>query len=165
MRLQFGPHKGRTTETLLLRVPDYAWWVLEHSPTSRLAGDFSRLKAAFDARPFAAHCQSCGQDATHASAYAGSVDLHASCDECRLYEPAQAPLGFSGDLRTFQAAVRHAEATSPRRRRRNVRAIVRNLARAKGLPKRVTESAAERFFEPAARTSGLSPPRAPSGPT
>jgi hypothetical protein len=147
MRLQFGPHKGRTTETLLLRVPDYAWWMLQHSPTSRLASDFARLAAVFDRKPFTTNCQSCGQDATHASAYAGSADLHPLCDECRIYDPGYVPLGFTADVRTFHAAVRHAENSSPRRRRRNVRAIVRNLARAKGSPRRVTEQSAQAFFE------------------
>lgn len=148
VRLRYGPHGGRTTETLLLRVPDYAWWMLENSPTSRVSREFAELVTRFDAKPMTAHCQSCGQHATHASAYSGSVDLHFFCDECRLYEGAT-PHGFSPDIRTVAAAVGHAETTSPRRRRRSVRAIVRNLARAKGLPRRVTEEAAEVFLRKA----------------
>ena len=146
MRLRYGRHKGRTTESLLLRAPDYALWMLSVNPASRVSRAFRSLIAVLDAKPFVGSCQRCGRPATRAAAFAQSSRLLLFCDGCTLY-PHDPPVGLSSHIRTVDEAVAHVERHCRRRLRRETRAIVRNLARAKGLPPRVTEEVAEAFFD------------------
>lgn len=145
MRLQYGRYQGRTAETLLLRTPDYALWVLRHQPEGRLAEYFQALVAAFDARPLQRACQACGAQATRAAALPGRGELYFFCDACALY-PDAAPLGAAQDLRTLADLADHVERTARRRAAPRLRALVRRMAQAKGLPRRITEPAATAFF-------------------
>lgn len=145
MRLQYGRHQGRTAETLLLRAPDYALWVMGHQPDGRLAQHFRELAAAFDARPLQCDCQACGAPATRAAALPERSELYFFCDACALY-PAAAPLGTAQDLRTLKDLADHVERTARRRAVARLRALVRRMAQAKGLPRRITEPGAEAFF-------------------
>ncbi|MFN3515495.1 MAG: hypothetical protein ACK41C_20805 [Phenylobacterium sp.] len=145
MRLQYGRYQGRTAETLLLRAPDYAVWVMRHQPEGRLAQYFRDLITAFDARPINQPCQACGAAATRAAALPERSDLYFFCDDCALY-PNAAPAGAAQDLRTLADFVSHVERTARRRPVARLRAFVRRMAQAKGLPRRITEPAAEAFF-------------------
>lgn len=145
MRLQYGRHQGRTAETLLLRAPDYALWVLRHQPDGRLAQHFRNLLAAFDARPLKRVCQACGAQATRAAALPERTELYFFCDACALY-PDAPPLGAAQDLRTLADLAAHVERTAQRRATARLRGLVRRMAQAKGLPNRITEPVAEAFF-------------------
>jgi hypothetical protein len=145
MRLQYGRYQGRTAETLLLRAPDYALWVLRHRPDGKLAQCFRELIAAFNARPLQSPCQACGAQATRAAALPERSELYFFCDACALY-PDAAPFGAAQDLRTLAQLADHVERTARRRATARFRALVRGMAQAKGLPRRITESAAEAFF-------------------
>lgn len=145
MRLQYGRYQGRTAETLLLRAPDYALWVLRHQPDGRLAHHFRDLMAAFDARPLERACQACGRGATRAAALPERCELYFFCDGCALY-PDAAPLGAAQDLRTLADLADHVERTARRRAIPRLRALVRRMGQAKGLPRRITEPAAGAFF-------------------
>lgn len=145
MRLQYGRYQGRTAETLLLRAPDYALWVLRHQPDGRLAKHFRALIAALDARPLQTRCQACDGAATRAAAIPERPELYFFCDRCALY-PDAAPLGAAQDLRTLADLAAHVERTARRRPTARLRSFVRRMAQAKGLPRRITEPAAEAFF-------------------
>lgn len=145
MRLQYGRYQGRTAEALLLRAPDYALWVLRHQPEGKLARCFHDLMTAFDARPIERQCQGCSAQATRASALPGRSELYFFCEACALY-PAGAPLGAADNLRTIGDLAQHVERTTRRRATVRLRAMVRRLAEAKGLPRRITEANAAAFF-------------------
>lgn len=146
MRLQYGRYQGRTAETLLLRAPDYAAWVLRHRPDGRLGRHFRGLVAAFDARPLVRRCQACGAPATRAAAMPERSELYFFCNDCGLY-PDAPPLGSAGDLRTWTDVVDYVERAARRRPTARLRAIVRRMAQAKGAPPRITEAAAASFFD------------------
>jgi hypothetical protein len=146
MRLQYGRYQGRTAETLLLRAPDYAAWVLRHQPDGRLAQHFRGLVAAFDARPLVRLCQACGAPAKRATTLPERADLYFFCDGCSLY-PDMPPLGSAQDLRTWADLVDHVERAARRRPAARLRAVVRRMAQAKGAPSRITEAAAASFFD------------------
>jgi hypothetical protein len=142
MRLRFGAYAGKTTEVLLLRAPDYAAWTMAQRPKSALARTFSVLSTAFDARPITAACR-CGELATHARAYRNSTDLILLCDRCAeqlLPDP------VLDDVSGYAAALDHVRRTCARGLRREQRRIVRRLGLAKGMPRRITEPAAEAFL-------------------
>lgn len=146
MRLQYGRYHGRTAETLLLRAPDYALWVMRNQPDGRLAQHFRALVAAFDARPLERACQACGEPATRAAALPERTELYFFCDRCTLY-PEPAPLGSAQDLRTWDDLTAHVERTARRRPTARLRAFVRRMAQAKGAAARITETAAASFFD------------------
>lgn len=142
MRLRYGPYAGMTTEVLLLRAPDYAAWAMAHRPQSAVAQAFASLSAAFDARPLTQSC-ACGALAAHALSYRASTELILVCDACasRL-----SPSDVLDEVTTYEAALDHVAQTCPRAIRRQQRKIVRKLGRAKGMPQRVTEPAADTFL-------------------
>lgn len=142
MRLRFGAYAGKTTEVLLLRAPDYAAWAMTRRPESRLARAFGALSAAFDARPITVACR-CGATATQARAYRNSTDLILVCDRCAEQLPADSVLD---DVTAYAGALDHVRRTCARNLRREQRRIVRRLGQAKGMPRRITEPAAEAFL-------------------
>jgi hypothetical protein len=142
MRLRYGPYAGMTTEVLLLRAPDYAAWIMAHRPEGAVAQAFSSLSAAFDVRPLMETC-ACGANATHALSYRASTDLILVCDVCAS---PLAPSEVLDEVTTYAAALNHVAQTYPRAIRRQQRKIIRKLGLAKGMPRRVTEPAADDFL-------------------
>ncbi len=142
MRLRFGRHAGHTTERLLLRAPDYAEWVMRRQPNGPVGRAFSDLARRLDAKPFTENCVLCGDRAESAGAYPDSVALILRCEPCRA-KPDAAGLE---PCSTFRQAVAHVAETCARAQTRNKRRIIRTLARAKGLERRITEAEAARFF-------------------
>jgi hypothetical protein len=146
MRFQSGKFAGKTTEEVLLKFPDWAAWNVRQYPDSKHSKVFKELWRTFDAKPFTAPCRSCGEKATRASAYRGSPELMFWCDDC---DPRSTGIE-SGKLRivwTLGEVLEHVEITADGNRDWS-RRIVRALAEAKGLPKRVGEKAALAFFGP-----------------
>ena len=143
MEFKTGKHAGMTTELVLLKKPDFAQWYLSKHPYAKHSKDFARLIKEFDAKPFISKCR-CGETAVHATAYEGAESVMFWCDNCNPYSTG----ATSGSLQTVDA---FGEALGPidltlGRSRHAKRAIVRALARAKGLPKRVGELQASAFF-------------------
>jgi hypothetical protein len=126
----------------LLRAPDYADWVLSHRPDGALGRDFSDLIAAFDARPLEQAC-ACGAPASHVRAYPNSAELLVLCDSCAA-QPALRDV--TSEITAYAGALEHVRETCVRGRRKAQRRIIRRLAVAKGLPRRITEGAAEAFL-------------------
>jgi hypothetical protein len=142
MQLRFGPYAGKSTEVLLLRAPDYADWVLSHRPDGALGRDFSHLIAAFDARPLEQAC-ACGAPASRVRAYANSTDLLVLCEDCAA-QPALG--GVTSEVTAYAGALGHVRETCVRAHRKAQRRIIRRLASAKGLPRRITQASAEAFL-------------------
>jgi hypothetical protein len=146
MKFVSGKHAGMTLDEVLLKKPDFARWYTRNFPESAHAKEFNRLAHVFATKPFLVKCEgNCGMVATRASAYRDSPDLMFWCDGCDPYSSG----ANSGKLRvvkTLKDALDHIELTAEGNRSFS-RTIVRNLANAKGLPKRVGASHAVAFFQ------------------
>jgi hypothetical protein len=145
MRFQSGTYPGKTTEEVLLKFPDWAHWVANKNPDAKHSKAFLALAKKFKEKPFVVPCDGkCGELATRGTAYAGSPSLMFWCDDC---SPTQS--GASGskltEVRTIGDVLRHIRHTANGHRGFS-RAIVRELAEAKGLPTRVGEKQALAFF-------------------
>lgn len=151
MIVSFGKHKGMAVETLVLKEADYIRWVLLHpDPSGELASlrtEVSRLIAIFDQKPFVGKCSGagCARAPVRVSAYAGSADsIYQWCGSCDPYSEGAAD-GKLTFIQTYAQALRHVTSTD-RGVQSSYRTIVKNLAIAKGLPKRSGEVQVREFF-------------------
>ena len=147
MLVRTGKYAGKTAEEILLKSPDWAEWLIATHPKNDLVPEFGRLVGIFDAKPFVRTCWGCGEPAARASAYRGGIadDLYFWCDSCDHYSTG----AFSGKLvivKSFQSALNHVRYNCGGSRT-DKRLIIRELGRAKGLPKRVGASQAVAFFK------------------
>jgi hypothetical protein len=147
MRVNSGKHQGKLAEILILKEPDYIEWCLENHPNPAFRAGLKRLIEQFDAKPFVVECasHSCSEPATKASAYRNTSDLMFWCEDCDPYNSG-AREGVLTTVRTFGDAMRHVNWTCTSGHRGEKRAIIKVLAEAKGAPARLTEKAAEAFF-------------------
>lgn len=129
---------------MFLKEPDFARWFSRKFKDTPVAAEFRELAKKFNAKPFTARCHGCLSNATRASAYRGTPSLYFWCDNCK-----ETGAGAIGDkltiVRTIREALDHIEYTASGKRA-YMRAIVRELAEAKGLPSRVGEKQALGFF-------------------
>ncbi|TAM51214.1 MAG: hypothetical protein EPN57_18340 [Paraburkholderia sp.] len=110
-----------------------------------LRADLQRLVKKFDAKPLAKSCAHCHKPATLVSAYWGNDEaLYPWCDTCDPYTLGALD-GKLARLRTFKDAIDHVEFRCGAKKASYDR-IVRAFAEAKGLPGRVGEAAAKKFF-------------------
>ena len=145
MRIKTGQFAGMTTEEVLLKWPDWAFWMMRRFPDSAIGKAFHDLIEELDAIPFTEQCKICGEAARRATAFRGvSRNLTFWCDECKSYE-SDALRGDVTVIETFEDALSHVNWQCDGRRS-ELRAIIRALARGKGLPKRVGETQAVEFF-------------------
>jgi hypothetical protein len=148
MRIQSGKHARELSEVLFLKQPDLAQWMIENVPDNALTKDFKRLRTIFNEKRLSAKkCYGCRKPATRASAYEKTPDLLYWCDKCDPYSSGARP-GTLSTVDSFQSAMHHVEFTGGGNRN-DKRKLVRSLASAKGLPKRITEAVALEFFEDA----------------
>jgi hypothetical protein len=141
-RLKFGKHKGKTHEEVLLKHPDYAQWMIEHLPESAHQAIISRMQD-FDDKPFTADCdREYGRKATRVTACGDSSGLCFWCDEC---DPLSNGARRVAIIYSLTGLLQHVDANADGNRALK-RRIVRRLAAAKGLPKRVGEKEALDFF-------------------
>jgi hypothetical protein len=146
MRFNKGKHEGKTFEEVLLKDPAYAQWLIANGAPA-IAKEFQRLIKVFDKKPMTAPCVECGSTATRATGYAGSPALFFWCESCdpRRSGASVADPSKLGLVRTFKNATRHIDDTLNGKNTAKAK-IVRQLALAKGLPKRAGEDAALAFF-------------------
>lgn len=145
MRILSGKNAGKLSEVVFLKMPDLAQWMMNKVQDNALTTDFKRLRRIFDQKPISEKiCHGRTEDAVTATAYAGSSHLMFWCEGCDPYS-AGALSGKLDIVTTFGDAMGHADFTCNGNRavKRN---MIRDLATAKGLPKRITESAALKFF-------------------
>jgi len=144
MDFKSGKHEGMTTEAVLLKEPDFAEWYWEHYPDAPHGRDFKRLAAWFDQKPLIKKC-SCKKPATRASGYRGSPSLMFWCATCDPYSSG-ANAGKLVEITTLEGALNHINHTANANRSFK-RMIVKELAQAKGLPRRVGKVQALAFFK------------------
>jgi hypothetical protein len=142
MEFRTGKYEGRSFEEVLLKDPAYAHY-LSIKGAPRIAKEFQKLIKWFDEKPMTTPCAKCGNTATRATGYDGGTGLKLffyceSCDDPWTDE-AEGRL-----LRTFNDAIKFVDDTRPGKTAKQ--AIIRKLAEAKGLPKRVSARAAHDFL-------------------
>ena len=131
MRLRFGRYAGMTTEALVLRRPDYVVWMLREEPDGMVGREFADLIQRFDAQIRGAADGAACLAAPNQTDLVVSDTVEAEC------------LAVCGLNRIdgFWDAVAHIERTGARGRRQALRRLVRNLALARGMPRRFTDRA------------------------
>lgn len=149
MYLNFGKHRRKTTEVIVLKEPDYVLWMLRvEAPTAQLAAaqqSVRRLIERFDEKPIIEPCSGkCGKPATCCTVYHGSVTPRWWCDDCDPSESTFTRRKLT-IVRRYGDAVWHV-GESCNSRKQDLKLIIRELARAKGLPDRVGEEQAAAFF-------------------
>jgi hypothetical protein len=147
-----GRHQGQLIETVIIKSPDYIRWLSEQLPHPGFQWLYDYIRECidvFDGKPFVATCagkigtERCGNPATRFTMYPNSVSLYFWCDIC---DPEQ--LGAVGKLTEgtcYYEALAHVAHTCEGRRA-GYRSIIKSIAKAKGLPKRVEEQQMIEFF-------------------
>jgi hypothetical protein len=145
MKLRFGKHKGKSVETIVLKHPDYAMWLLSQTdagePLAYIRKEVARLICVFDSKPFICRCYGCHKIALRFSLAHPSPSAYWWCEQC-----SPRSMGCDGLLsigRTYEEAMQYAKIAL---REDHTRSLIRNIAEAKGLPKRVGEKQAMEFF-------------------
>jgi hypothetical protein len=144
MLFQTGKNKGKTSQEVFLKTPDFAQWMMSEYPDSAASKAFHAHQVTLDAKPLVKPCYQCKKPATRATAYQGSPDLMFWCDDCDPYG-AGAIKGKLSVVTTFADAMRHIDYTANGNRTWK-RAIQKQLAQAKGLPTRVGVQVAVAFL-------------------
>lgn len=139
-------HKGKSVEIVVLKEPDYTMWVLHKEDAGQqlafIQKEVRRLISIFDSKPFTCKCYGCQRStATRFSLAHPSPSPYWWCDKC-----SPRSMGCDGLLsvgRTYREAMQYA---GLRLGKDLTGGLIRDLAEAKGLPKRVGEKQAEIFF-------------------
>ncbi len=151
MQLWFGEHTGKSLELVILKEPAYVRWMLGQTDA------FGRLRQArkdaqfliqkFDKKPLVIGCngQTCSSPATGCSVDRDNVDsLQWWCARCSPYQLGAVDSSLH-TVATYQDAIHHVEFFC-NRRASDLKTLIRALAIAKGLPKRVGEQQAQKFL-------------------
>jgi hypothetical protein len=145
MDISSGKHQGKTSQIVALNHPDYVSYYLNSEyHNSKLGQALKHHVAKMDAKPFITECFHCKKPATRATAYQNNPDLMFWCDDCNPYG-AGAVTGKLRTIKTYSDAVSHIAFTA-NGHKGFMKTIIRNLAEAKGLAKRVTVDKAAAFF-------------------
>jgi len=149
LRVTFGKHRGKSLELLFLKEPGYVAWVCDQekasAPLARLQDVACQLRRVFDRKPLLKPCLRCGGQAVRFSYYLNGTGLMFWCDTCNPYSSGAAPGRLAIGQRYEELVDRvRAASTGPNT---DLKSLVLELARAKGLPSRVGESQAAAFFE------------------
>lgn len=150
MKVGFGKHKDKSVATIVLKEPGYVAWVLSESrpsgPLARVKAEAQRLIAFFDSKPYQRRCHGhgCTKSATYCTVYRNNVyGPMWWCDDCNPYQMGATDGKLSG-IRTYNDAINHCNVFCTRRDA--LKDLVKIMAHAKGLPKRVGEKQAAEFF-------------------
>jgi hypothetical protein len=146
----FGKHGGHSAAMVVLKDPRYAVWLLGQEGATRMfretQQEVRQLIGRFDEKPIRTTCASpgCGQRATRASVYAGSVHLMWFCDACDPGQVGASP-GKLEILRSYWDAVAYV-GNWCNGRKTDLAVLIKEMAHARGLPERVGEHQAVAFF-------------------
>lgn len=150
MKVGFGKHKDKSVGALVLKQPDYIAWVISKASTSgplaRVKAEALRLIRIFDSKPIQTKCfgNGCSQLATRCTVYQSNVyGPMWWCDECNPYQSG-AIGGKLSAISTYERALHHCQIFSSRKDA--LLDLIKSLAQAKGLPKRVGEKQIDEFF-------------------
>jgi hypothetical protein len=150
MDFRQGKHAGKSFEEVLLKDPATAQWLSVNGQTG-IAKEFQKLIERFDQKPMTVPCGICGNAATKATGYSeGGLILVFSCETC---DDPWIDEANGRVIRTFNDAMKFIDDTR-KGKKTTKREIIRELARAKGLPKRLSGDAAIDFFRPSTALIG-----------
>ena len=138
MKFKTGELFGMRLEELLLRKPHSAQWHMWDHPHDEETKDLHRLIEIFDSKPFVTKCDRCKRKATVAY---GEIGVDMLRFWCTKHDPGAA---FGSGV--VLASVSRVMRVIPNSRRMRKR-LMRRLAEAKGLPKRVGKRQALAFFQ------------------
>lgn len=151
MQVTFGKHAGKSVGYLILKEPDYLKWLLKQQnlegPMAKVKVEAIRLISIFNSKPFIRKCEgeNCQAPVSKYTTYKGSTSsLSYWCGKCDPYQSG-AIMGKLSEHSTYDEAIRHIELTCGATKD-GYRAIIRELAISKGLPKRSGESQIGAFF-------------------
>lgn len=135
-------------ELLVLKEPPYIDWLFKEHATGRLRDlqVYGRsLIEHFDKKQIQTKCfvKGCSAHATRFSVYKDNIAPIWWCDECNPYQLGALD-GRLQILRTYQDSLLHAQIYCTRAA--DMKTLITSLARAKGLPQRVGELQAAKFF-------------------
>ena len=152
MNITFGIHKGKSIGSLVLKKPDYVHWLLPNVDcgAAMLAAidEASRLIAIYNAKPIQKPChgKNCTSQATCCTVYMKNVSTPSWwCDSCDPYQEG-ASVGKLQLISTYEDALAHIISYCDGRKA-PLHALIKILAKAKGLPDRVGEKQVSEFFE------------------
>ena len=143
-------HKGRSVEMVIIKDPQYVKWVLETTnvsgPLLSVREEMIRLLNVFDGKVLTKKCQGldCNNVATGASVYKDNPNPMWWCNECDPYEHGALP-GRLQIIETYVDALNHVR-NYCKGRKSDYRDLIRSIAMAKGLGKRVGQEQAQEFF-------------------
>ena len=153
MMIEFGKYRGMSVELLMLRDPGYANWICSQpGNVGKLAearAQARKLARHFDRKPFVVECcgGNCKNIATRFSVFKdASLDPVWWCSECTPYSLGASP-GRLAVLSRFVPAIDHVVLYCGGKGA-SFKKLIREFARAKGLPLRVGEKQALEFFKP-----------------
>ena len=150
MVISFGRHEGKPAEVLVLNHPDYVMWMLgEKDATGRLAQarpEVRRLVRRFDSKPILKKCQDpdCDRLATRCIVNRGSITPRWLCDVCDPSRECSSPDKLE-IIRTYSDCVRYVYFFCLRNEQA-MKALLKKLARAKGLPRHADRAEVMAFF-------------------
>ncbi|MGO9138152.1 MAG: hypothetical protein ACLQBC_10860 [Syntrophales bacterium] len=144
--INFGKHHGKSCELVLLKDPHYVKWVLEtnvEGPLKQVQIKLVRLVQIFNAKPFITKCRVCSRPAERATLYKdNAVILYWWCNDCHIYGNRT---GVLSEVSTYESALRYV-ASVCKKRKSDYQILIKELAQAKGLAKRVGQVQAVEFF-------------------
>jgi hypothetical protein len=151
VQVSFGKHAGKSVEFLMLKEPTYIKWVLDQqSPTGAMAkvkSGIQQLIQVFDIKPFEGkQCwtKTCVKPVTRFSVYLDNLDPCWWCNTCDPYQTGANPGKLQAPI-NYQSALRHVELFCSGRKS-DYADIIKMISQAKGLPNRVGELQAQKFF-------------------
>lgn len=149
LRIEFGMFKGEVLETVVLKESFYIEWFLQNigDQKAQLNAEILRLLRRFDQKELLETCMGrrCSELATHMTVYESNLSPHWWCDSCSAYQEGAVD-GKLSYIRTYRDVLNHVRFYCDGNKKK-VKKLVLDLARAKGLPDRVNDAAAIRFFE------------------
>lgn len=145
MIIQSGPKAGKSTQELFLKEHDWLWFFVSKNPQSKLADEFRRHDRKLTEKVFLENCFKCTNRATYMTVYRGNVrSVMFWCGDCDPYSQG-ARSGILSSIENIDQVNLFIDRYCGGKRE-DRRVLVRKLAEAKGLPKRVGAKTAENFL-------------------
>ena len=151
MIIDSGKYKGISVGMVILKNPDYVAQVLDENDAqgqlSRIQIEMKRLISIFDSKPFNKNCRGshCSRPAAKFTVYEDNIyNLYWWCDIHNPYESGASPATLT-EIRTYEEALVHVK-WALKGRKADYAYLIKAMAQAKGLPKRVGEDQVNIFL-------------------
>ena len=139
MEMSYGKHAGKQVAWILLKLPNYANWLLREAHPSVEVEFMAALVHRFDELPYTKQCccSDCNNIATRLILYNGLyTGEYWFCDECDPYSKGASKSAKLTSVSSIWVAMNMQESSL----------LVNKLSKAKGAPERKTAKALARFF-------------------